>query len=82
LIEAFPIGWRGVDTDRRIVTHTPKGAHSWSLDEALELRSALTEAVLRALDPTPLPEAEPLPDLPPPPSRRPAPRAVNLEDLA
>lgn len=82
MIEAFPIARHDDDTARRIVTHTAKGAHSWSLDEALELRTALTEAILRALDPTPLDPPAPLLDLPTPLSRRPAPRAVNLEDLA
>lgn len=63
---------------RAIVMSATFGSFLVSLEEADELITALAIARIRALDPTPLPEAEPRPPLPPKAGRV----QSSLEDLA
>lgn len=63
-IEVFPIEF--ANGERRIVIHSNHGGHSYCLESATLLLIQLTSALERAIDPAPLPEAEPnLPLLPP-----------------
>lgn len=81
-VEAFPIEFP--DGERRVVLHCRQGGFSFPLDEATTLLTELTSALSRAIDPTPLPEAEPAPPYTPPSprvTRRSPSPTTNIEDL-